>query len=72
MDSLYGNDGDWLVGRANGDVLTGGRGANPFVFVHAKGTTTDKITDFNGAEGGRIAITTDVGPDDLAQWITII
>ena len=50
-DTLYGGqDSDTLSGGAGDDVLIGGRGADLFI----PGTGSNRIVDFNAAEGDRI------------------
>ena len=71
-DVLYGGDGDDIIlagdgndtieGGAGVDILTGGSGADTFAYREAHFTpgnlaaSTDVITDFNAAEGDRIAL----------------
>jgi len=53
-DTLDGGAGDdTLWGNRDGDVLTGGDGADLF---HLDGAATDRITDFDPAEGDRLAV----------------
>ena len=53
-DTLSGGDGaDWLFGDRGDDTLSGGAGADLFFVTPESGT--DRITDFNSAQGDRIA-----------------
>ena len=57
-DSLNGGDGsDYIIGGMGKDTLAGGAGADAFFFMSASESTaaaTDKITDFNWADGDYI------------------
>jgi Ca2+-binding RTX toxin-like protein len=54
-DVLLGGDGaDYLTGDRGNDTLTGGAGADRFHFSSISGS--DRVTDFNFAEGDRILI----------------
>lgn len=62
-DTVNGNDGnDTLLGGQNTDTLTGGAGADQFVFRSSSGSYfpdadgIDNITDFNVAQGDKLAI----------------
>ena len=54
-----GNEGNWIDGKDGRDVLTGGLGADLFVFstrpIYGRGTA-DRITDFNAAEGDSLML----------------
>lgn len=57
VDTLIGGNGmDVLSGGAGADLVSGGRGADSFIFssLDQRG---DRITDFNGAEGDRLILT---------------
>jgi Ca2+-binding RTX toxin-like protein len=57
-DQLFGDDGDdVLFGDLGDDTLTGGGGADCFVFRAGDGR--DAITDFNFAQGDRLAFAVD-------------
>ncbi|MEM9771298.1 MAG: hypothetical protein AAF889_06825 [Cyanobacteria bacterium P01_D01_bin.73] len=63
-DQLFGDGGnDLLVGDRGTDILTGGAGADTFVLRTDRAEVVetlqeaDQITDFNAAEGDRIALT---------------
>jgi Ca2+-binding RTX toxin-like protein len=66
-NSLSGNEGDDILsagdgadtlnGGAGNDTLTGGAGADNFQFDFFTFNGTDRITDFNLAEGDRVSIT---------------
>lgn len=56
-DDLNGGDGvDQLAGGAGADRLTGGGGPDSFIY-RASTDGGDRITDFDGAEGDRLIIT---------------
>lgn len=57
VDGGAGND--WLRGVGGNDTLTGGLGADRFVFCDLNGV--DRVTDFNRAQGDRLAL-------DDAYW----
>jgi Ca2+-binding RTX toxin-like protein len=59
-DLVLGEDGDdQLSGDLGSDTLTGGAGADRFLF--RPGSSHDVISDFNAAEGDRIALPAGVG-----------
>lgn len=59
FDTLSGGTGnDTLDGGTGNDVLTGGRGADSFVF--SAGYGRDRVKDFNGADGDRLLLDTDL------------
>jgi Ca2+-binding RTX toxin-like protein len=49
-----GADNDWLAGDRGDNTVTGGAGADTFHVVTAGGT--DRVTDFNAAEGDRVQL----------------
>ncbi|WP_141653055.1 M10 family metallopeptidase C-terminal domain-containing protein [Phenylobacterium immobile] len=54
-DVLFGGDGnDWLAGDRGADTITGGEGADTFYFFTA--AATDRVVDFNSAEGDRVQL----------------
>jgi len=54
-DVVEGGDGnDWLWGDRGSDTLTGGAGAD--IFHSFSGTGSDRITDFNYAQGDRVIL----------------
>jgi serralysin len=54
-DSLAGGSGnDWMAGDRGSDVLSGGAGADTFHFFAGAGS--DRVTDFNLAEGDRVLL----------------
>jgi Ca2+-binding RTX toxin-like protein len=56
-DQVFGDDGnDTVSGDLGADVLTGGAGADRFLFRAGGGA--DVVTDFNGAEGDRVQLST--------------
>ncbi len=56
-DRLSGGEGDdWLEGGAGADLLTGGAGKDNFYYRQGDLGGRDTITDFNAAEGDRIAL----------------
>lgn len=70
-DSLIGGNGnDWIVGDFGSDSLIGGSGADTFILRTAtavagtEAAISDRIIDFNPAEGDRIAI---VGAANIAE-----
>lgn len=53
-DMLYGGNGnDWLWGDAGRDTMKGNAGADTFAF--SRGCGSDRVVDFNVAEGDRLA-----------------
>jgi hypothetical protein len=56
-DNISGGGGsDVIIGGAGKDTLDGGSGADTFMFGIADATSTDRITDFNMAEGDKLGI----------------
>ncbi|NEQ50051.1 MAG: calcium-binding protein [Leptolyngbya sp. SIO3F4] len=53
---LGGNGADILRGKKDNDILLGGHGGDSFVFDNASDGGTDRILDFNHAEGDRILL----------------
>lgn len=54
-DVLFGDAGDdWLIGDRGNDQLTGGSGADTFQMMAQGGV--DRVTDFNVAEGDKVAV----------------
>ncbi|TIP38335.1 MAG: type I secretion C-terminal target domain-containing protein [Mesorhizobium sp.] len=57
-DTLNGGGGnDTLIGGLGQDTLTGGAGADTFKLDHLELNIKDLITDYNGAEGDKIDLT---------------
>ncbi|WP_292148172.1 DUF5801 repeats-in-toxin domain-containing protein, partial [Mesorhizobium sp.] len=57
-DTLNGGGGnDTLIGGLGQDTLTGGTGADTFKLDHLELNIKDLITDYNGAEGDKIDLT---------------
>ena len=71
-DTLDGGAGnDTLIGGLGADTLIGGLGADQFHFDAVGATNLDRITDFNVAQGDRIALSASVFLDIGSSGATL-
>ena len=70
--TLIGTSGkDVIFTTGNNDILTGGAGADQFVFKVSSNTNSDTITDFTqGQDHIDLRAFAPVNTDNIAQWLT--